>query len=65
MFEIKDMPKCLAGWELTGLSPLLALRIETFNSEQIPYMEQVTINKKKLKPNQTKKQHKKPKKHIS
>lgn len=47
MFEIKDMPKCLAGWELAGLNPLLALRTETFNTEQIPLVEQVTINKDK------------------
>lgn len=43
MFEIKD----LAGWELAGLNPLLALRTETFNTEQIPLVEQVTINKDK------------------
>lgn len=48
MFEIKDMPKCFAGWELARLSPLLALRTETFNTEQIPYVEQVIVNKNKF-----------------
>lgn len=47
MFNIKDMPKCLAGLELAGLRLLLALRTEIFNTEQIPLVEQVIINKNK------------------
>lgn len=47
MFEIKDMSKCLPGWELAELSPLLALKTETFNTEHIPLVEQAIINKNK------------------
>lgn len=65
MFNIKDMPKCLAGLELAGLRLLLALRTEIFNTEQIPLVEQVIINKNKSWKNPPKTTQNPPKTHIS